>query len=480
MKDSALIKLLQTFSNKEIKELRDFLDSPYFNKRKGAVKLFDIIKKFHPDFDSDKISKENVIKKLFPGKKYNDSTFRVLVHYLMGLAERYLAYSRFGKNNLEFSLQLDTELYDRKQYKLLEKSMSRSFKFLDEMNLEAEEYFSYKFRLANEKTYYLFASNYALFDKVVKETDWESVFKDLTNYYVLKSMLMYLNTLNIGTIYNKDFKSQTFKNVFYKITIEEFEDIPVIKMYYYIIKMITEISDESNFYKVKELLRKNKIQLNKFDTIGAYVNLEGYCQRRISEGNSKFEKELFEIFKEELAEKTTYLTSDGYMSPIFYRNVVTSGLGLKEFSFVKSFIQKYQTELNKRFRDNYFYYCSALFEFYTDNYQYALELNSKIKYDELYMKLNSKLLQLQLFYEMDIEDSLVSALESFRHFLTNNELIPEARRITYTNFHKYLSKLLTIIVKKNKTELEMLKKKLSAENKVSNKGWLINKINLEL
>ncbi len=476
MKDNALIKLLQTFSRKEIKELRQFLNSPYFNKRQGAVRLFDILSEHHPDFDAGNVSKEKIFKKLFPGKKYNDGTLRVLTHYLMELTEKYIAFSRFEKNKMEFSYQLEGELYERKQYKLLEKHMSRSYKLIEELDLDAEEYFFYRYRFENARVYYLYASNYALFDRIINKSDWESVFKELTNFYVFRSMMMYLNTMNMQHMYNKNFISESFRDVFSKINISEFEDVPVIKLYYYIIKMLTEAGDESHFYKVKEYFQKNKALFNKFEIIGVFVNLENYCLRKISAGYPEFEKELFNIFKEELEDKTTYLTGDGYMSPLFYRNVVTSGLALKEFSWVKNFINKFKPELDRRFRDNYFHYCLALLEFNLKNYESAMELNSKLNYDELYMKLNSKILQLQIFYEMGIEDSLISALESFRHFLVNNKLIPNERRMYYSNFHKILSKIVSLSDKRNKTDLEIVKRQLSDDSKIINKSWLLDKI----
>lgn len=39
MKDSKLISLFSTFEKKEWRRFREFLESPYFNKRKDIVKL---------------------------------------------------------------------------------------------------------------------------------------------------------------------------------------------------------------------------------------------------------------------------------------------------------------------------------------------------------------------------------------------------------------------------------------------------------
>ncbi len=474
MHTNNIIELLKTFSSKDLKQFSDFLNSPFFNKRKAVIRLYEVISGFHPDYENKLPSKEVIFQKLFPGKKYKDATFRVLMHYLSELAERYIAHSGLEKDRLEFFIRLQHELHERKQYKLLNKNVDNAFKYFEKLDLEAEVYFFYKYNMENYKTYYLFESHYALFEKFIEETNFENVFKYLSNFYILKSMILYLNTLNLHTVYNKDFETESFRSMFQKINADDYKELPVIQMYYYIIKMLID-GDEHHFYKVKEILKANRNIFNIYDITGAYVNLNNYCQKKITSGNARFEKERFDIYREELTAKT-YLMNDGFMSPIFYKNVISCGLALKEYSWIKNFIYKYKPELNKKYRDNYFYSNLAQYEFCTGNYESSLVLNSKVRFDELYMKLNSKVLHMQILYETCLEDSLISSIESFRHFLTNNKLIPSLRKSGYSNFHKYLNKIILHVNKKDKNELGLLYKNLSKENNVINKIWLMEKI----
>ena len=109
------------------------------------------------------------------------------------------------------------------------------------------------------------------------------------------------------------------------------------------------------------------------------------------------------------------------------------------------------------------------------DYESSLELNSKIKYDELYMKLNSKILQMQLLYETNGEESLLASLENFRHFLINNKLIPANKKILCNNFHKYLNKIILFKNKKNINETGLLYKNLLKDKDVVYKDWLLEK-----
>jgi len=474
MYNNNLIELLKTFSVKEVKEFREFLNSAYFNKRSSVNKLYEIIIKFHPDFESKSFTKQKVFERLFPGKKYCDGSLRVLTHYLSELTEKFLAFQRFESDEFEFAIQLENALLDRNQNKLFEKNMNRALSNLDKSKIDAEEFYFYKFRLENQMTSYRFSSNYAHWDKIISKSDWDNVFKKLTNYYQLKTMVMYLNTLNLQVLYSKEFSCESFISLINKMKPEDYEDIPVIKMYFYLIKLKTDHKHESYYFKLKEIILKTKKDYNKYDLMHAYVQMGGYCIERISQGNLMFERERFDLYKEEIAEKT-YLMNDNTMSPLFYRNVAICAITLKELNWVKNFIYTYKPELHKKFRENYFYFCLALYEFSMKNFEYSLELVSKIKYDEVYMKLKSKILHLQLLYELGFEDSLNDSQESFRHFLNNNKLIPTERKSPFVNFHKYLNRIILFKNKKDIFELNQLKSQLIKEIKILNKDWLLNK-----
>ena len=58
--NNSITDLLKTFTGKELKDFREFLKSPYFNKRSAVLKLFDVIVKFHPEYESPLLTKEKV------------------------------------------------------------------------------------------------------------------------------------------------------------------------------------------------------------------------------------------------------------------------------------------------------------------------------------------------------------------------------------------------------------------------------------
>ncbi|MBK8553142.1 MAG: hypothetical protein IPL53_19615 [Ignavibacteria bacterium] len=121
-----------------------------------------------------------------------------------------------------------------------------------------------------------------------------------------------------------------------------------------------------------------------------------------------------------------------------------------------------------------------MYEFEVNNFNDSLELLSKISLDELYMKFDVKVLQIMIYYETNSIEALISSMEAFRHFLVNNKLLPENKKETYTNFHKYLNKLILLNNKKDLNELERMRSVISGDIKIVNKEWIIKKMNVLL
>lgn len=471
MKDHALIKLLSTFSKDEIKEFGEFISVPYLNNRDVVKKLFALIEKEYPGFDKESINKRTLFGKLYPGKKFNESSLRVITHYLHELAKKFLTYKNLERNKPEYSYHLIGELFERKQFRAIEKIIDKSFEDLNKTDYVADKYYQHRFRLHFEKLFCMTEYHSGNYEKFLPRAEFENVFDNFTLYYYLLSLRLYVNVLNLEIIYKKEFNKEHFKRMFSSFRPEIFKNVPVIQIFYFLVKMLNETDNEEYFYKVKSLVSENIVEINSIDLSEFYVNLLNYCTRKIINGNTKFFRERFEICKEEIKAKT-YLVN-GVMSPVYYKHVVSTGLKLKEFKWVKDFIIKYKSELNEDSNENNFNYCMALYEFAMNNFDKALTFLSVARYDELYQKIDIKLLQMMIYYETKYYDSLYSSLEAFRHFLQNNKLIPEVRKKSYYSFYRYLKKIVDHDQKKKSKDLMDLKHDLSKDDSVVNREWLM-------
>jgi hypothetical protein len=474
MHKNSLIKLLSSFSPKEISEFRDFLLSPYFNKKNSVIKLFDIIRNYYPEFTGEEILKKNIHEKLFPGKDFNDTNLRVLVHNLNELAKKFIAYRHFESNKFEYDFSQFMGLLNKQQFSSLDKMISKLKNDLENCSFSAEEHNYYRFRLEYENIFFLSISHIGIFEKFLEKADFEKVFYYLSSFYYLNSMRLYINILNLKLIYKKEFNTEHFEKMITLIDKSIFTDNPVIEIYYGIIKLFDEGDQDNYLFRIKEILTQIRNSLHEDDLSEIYINLTNYCNRKINAGVLKFRKEKFEIYKEE--NELKLYSVNGFMPTVYYKNLVILALSLDEYSWVKEFIQSYKNELPADSMNNFYNYCMALYEFDMKKFDRSLEFLSRIKFDELYLKYDSKILQLMIYFETGEEESLISSLEAYRHFLTNNKLLPENKKELYTNFYKYFSRIFAGKIKKDKLELRRMKDSITPEIKIFNKEWLIRKL----
>jgi len=473
MLKSNLISLLKTFSPQEFREFGEFVESPFFNKNVNVTALYNVIKKSYPNLDSNSLEKEKVFKKIHQGDTFRDSTLRLLMFYLYECAKQFLQVNQLRSDKLHSNIYLARDLIDRNMLKEAEKVLKENYEILDKIKLKSETYFWNKY-LSDTETLSiqekLFAGRY---EKYMTGKVIEDLHKNLTDDYLLRTLRRYTIVLNTNEIYKSNFNLQFFKNIIDIFDKEYYKDAPIIEMYYYASKMLECPDDEENFYKLKELLQKEELNIDKETLIDLYINLENYCVRRGREGKTKFERELFEIYKLEI-EKKLY-RHDNYMPHLFYKSVITNAQMINEFEWAERFIEEYKHEIIPDYRDSVYYHCYARIEIAKKNFEKALEFLSKVKVDEIYLKTETKLLLAVIFYEMGIDDSLASLLDTLRHFFKNDQFMAEERKNFYWDFVKILNRLNSVRSKSEVNGLTEIIKQIDMKEKLFLKPWLKEK-----
>ena len=110
MKDSKLVKILRTFSKAEWKDFEKFAASQYFNGGRNYLPYLKLLRKYYPEFDSKKLTRESVYKALYPGKKYKDSVIFTVTSGLYSLAEEFLINKNAEGNRFEKEMNLLSQL----------------------------------------------------------------------------------------------------------------------------------------------------------------------------------------------------------------------------------------------------------------------------------------------------------------------------------------------------------------------------------
>ncbi len=293
------------------------------------------------------------------------------------------------------------------------------------------------------------------------------------SFYLLRSFKHYDYYINAKEIYNINFNTEIFEDILKNLKPESYENIPVISLYYSVLMLHIKEDDTAYFYKVKKQITEIEKNVNRYDIATTYVNLENYCKKRIRKGDVSFLNELFDILKIEI-EKGLY-SIYGYMSAKFYRCVVDTALKLNEYEWAQEFMRQYNCKLPPEDVENTHNYSLALYEFAAGNFVNSLEFLSKVKYGEVYQKTELRCLAAQLYYELEMDDSLFAHIDSFRHFLSNDKILPEGRKLYIGNFLGFLRSLASHKYGNSRLNISDLKKQITEVVNIYNKEWLLDK-----
>lgn len=477
MNKSILLEILRKFTPKEMKEFGEFVKSPFFNKNEGVTKLYEYLRKLYPDFADDKIRKKYMYGIIFPNVEFNDGFMRTLMFNLCCLAENYLSYITYKNNYFIDKKFLLYELNNRELDKLFERNINAVSKKLEAEQVQDAEFFYNKYNIEYENLYYLGRTKLDKIETIVKKSDVEDMFRDLTCFYLVHSMNHYTYFLNIMKLYHFTFDTTLYEEIIKVLNVESYLDIPLVAVCYNVLKLFLKEEDNTFFYATKELLDKYKSKLTNYQLHNAYLNLNNYCKRMILKGNDKFLRELFEIYKIEINRKIYPIQNE--MSFRYYTDVVETALKLKEFGWAKDFIENEKEMLPEDSRENAYMYALSIYEFAMKNFEKSLELLSRVKYNDVYHKLKYRGFLTMLYYELDYADLLLSHLDSFNHFLLGDTLISDERKEYYSSFIKFVKSLSGLKDKIGDRELMCLKEKVQKNEKVYNKEWLIEKIEEE-
>ena len=75
-----LIKILNTFSRKEMTRFVEFSRSPYFNKHEEVGMLIDYLNKTYPNFNAQNCQREVIFKITFSTAKTQPKPFGAFIH----------------------------------------------------------------------------------------------------------------------------------------------------------------------------------------------------------------------------------------------------------------------------------------------------------------------------------------------------------------------------------------------------------------
>ena len=473
---STLTEVLKTFSKQEIKEFSLFIQSPYFNTNQSVIKLFEQIRKHHPEFDEKAMDKKLLFEKAFRKIRCGESFMRMSVFRLMELAKKFLIQKNLERNDLNN----DTVLLEELNFRELHGLMMKSIKVLEsrlarKKAKEADAYLA-KYRLEYFKNEVKANDTKLITYKDTLDEELMLEQKNLNIFFFINSLKFFQYFLNQKTyVVNAKGYPDFMNNIFdFLNQNSEYLNVPVLNVYYNICLMLIK-KDEKYFFELKKMLFENKNDISYNEKFNLTAILRNYAQKQFNDGRDEFKTYVIDILKYSIKHKLLTFSQQGkYISETRFMNIVWAGIRSNELDWLEGFIKKFTDMLEPDKTQYVIAYSTAAIEFERGNYSGALEkLVKSGPIKNVFFKAAIKQLTIMIYYELHWYVQASELLDSFVHFVKANKLLPEMYINKSNSFIGYFSRLLKLNYKTGNDSFEI--SKLISELEPTSEKWLLKK-----
>ena len=447
MKDSKLISLLKALSHEEFRQLEKFADSSYYNMGRDLNPFIKVLKPFYPHFENKDLNSRYIFEKLFPGKKYDnvrsDNLIRTFSSHLFRVCKEFLVITELESQTFKKKYLLLNQLRKKGLYKEFDKEFDRAAEDTDYGGKGSVGYFTDRFLLSAVKR-----------DCSLNQDDFEKSFeytvKASENLITaaLISAYKFEDEKNLAGAYNIEITGNIIQALLDNINSENllFEIKKTGNGYYnyievfHAIYLMNRFKDKTEYYyNLKELLKANSSLFGRSENYVIWNIMLTYC------GINKLKpEEVFELYNYMLDNSFYKLSEKENFHIVLFRNIILNSSSLGEFNWLNEFIEKYSCELHANHRENMRYYSLAYLCFAKSDFEKALEHILKIKYNLFLFKLDMRILQAKIYYELGYFEEGLSLISAILTYLGNTKEFAEFIKTSIRNFAKCLRELIRI------------------------------------
>lgn len=461
MKNSKLIELLSSFSKIEMRQFRDFIASPFFNKNEELIPFAAYLHKIAPDFSNKTIDKAIVYAQLYPGTAFDIKKISYLMNYLLKLAEQFLAVTHYLAESRLSQCHTLEEMINRKldkHYNYLLKKSKLELKLEEKEDVDS---FYHDYLLSDIAVRHFYNQRVRRFDPNLQHAS-----DKLDAFYFLQKLKYSCEMLNRQTIVSAHYQLSFIEEV-KNYLLNQKSISPLISAYLYIMLTLSDPEEESHFLNLMELIKESGVQFAEQPRREVYLYALNYCARKIRKGQQDYRRRMLELYREGISNKALY---DGeYLSHWTFNNVVKLALPLEQYDWIESFIQNYSESLAPQFRADAQHFNLAELYYHKGQLDEVLGHLNQLQFTDIHYHLGSRVILLKTYYETDDQEPLLSLLASFSVYLRRNQKISLPLKKTYLNY----CNLLHQILRNNPKKREGVLKEIETTEPLAERAWLM-------
>lgn len=470
MKELKFVKVLNTLSKEDISKVQKFFDSPYCNSNIVLAKLLQVIIKEIKNGNAGQIDKFKIWKVIYIDIPFNDLKWRKICNDTLSTIQKFFVYEQLDSNKLLADNLLLKTIYKLKLEALYKSTSDHIISEFKKQKRQSSE-FHYQQFLLERNLYDIFEYEINMESK----SNIEVIHDNLDLFYIAEKAKQLANVATRRQFYNHKINIKLEDELIKIIEQKNFLTYPEINIYFKIYNLKKENFTQDAYNDLKLVLQEHLNQFEPNEASDILREVINICTYFYNKGLSEFGSEQLQWYKYGL--KYNLIFPSNSFHPGHFLNIVLFGIRSKEFTWTENFIEEYQKIIPTDQKHTLVTFSLARLYFNQHKFDQVIEKLRDVEFDELTYNLDSKVLLLATYFEVEEWPALASLADSFRTFLNRHEKdITAAKKLRYSNLIKFVKRLSKVKYQDKAAKLKVLEDIKSTEG-VVNQGWLIEKAN---
>ena len=402
-----------------------------------------------------------IFKAVYPKQSYDRQAFYYVCSWLKNLIEDYLVY-------VAAQAERDLTLVRIYRQKGLEKHFVEIVKNTEKKAIkqafrDADFHLS-NFRLQQEKL------EYAGQQSRRNTENLQAATTELSLYFIAEKLKHTCHAISQSLFTKVELEADFLTEILTYIRKKKYQEtVPAVAVYYAYYQAFT---GEGDFRTLLDLVKKYNGKFRAREMRDIYLMPINFGIREYNSGKKHFLREVFEVYRQGL-EYGVFLENN-QLSRFTYSNIVSAGLGVKEFAWTEDFLQTHKDFLAPKNRENIYKYNLANFYFQKPDYDKAMDLLVRTEFTDLLYNIQARRMLLKIYYTLGEEDALDSLLDSFKRFLYRQKELGY-HRDSFLNLIRFTGRLL-ILPPRDKKARHKLIEEIKETRELADKAWLLKSI----
>ena len=455
-------------------EFGKFLNSPFHNESLKMVRLFNYLKKFHPDFKSELLSRELIFRKMYGDAGFSDKKLRERFSDMMRLADDFLAIVNARKNPVRYKMFTLDEFsgrnlavhFDKKHREIFNLTEKQVFK---NENSLYDDYMLYSKKIGFYQSLKPVGKRKPFFDEF-------SVYVEMFLRYFTAQMLQNYSVINnIKNVINHPYEKQFYGEVMKYADEQDLERYPLIKALRLMIKINENREDTASYFSLKKIYLKYHSKMSSSDKAMIGTELFVHTRIMVRTGRIDFKSECLDMMKLQIEHKT-HPIENGYMKRETFLASVDTALSQGDDVWARTFIKDHSSDVAPELRKDINYWAKATMLYNEKKYEMALTEFSRIKTSDFVFYFWVKVPVSRIYYELKEYDKVLMLIDSYNHYTAANKLIPDYSKVWYSAYFSLLYKVTSLALKYDEHKLLKLADEIKKSPLSSNSTWLTEKL----